>query len=101
MNSGTLLFLYIPGLKKILWPTKEINAICRDNHLIANISTLSICQHKCETDQHCNGICYPRFNGYTKACYLCFGDEEDVVPAEEDIMEAVMEFKKRPIGIIV
>lgn len=58
-----------------------------------------MCQHKCEIDEYCKGISYPKFNGYVHDCYLCYGDSLENVT--ENLIEAEMEFKKRPSGLFI
>ena len=91
-------FYYILGFTQSLWPNSSENesTICQDHRMIGNIRSQLICQKQCEQYDHCIGTSYPKFNGYTKDCYLCFGDNTMIKP--ENKTEAGIEFRRRPNG---
>ena len=96
-----ILLSWIIGFNQSLWMTDDENKnrICRDNRMVSNIRSQLICQKQCEEYDNCIGTSYPKFNGYTKDCYLCFSRDFMTVP--EYLIEAEMEFKIRPKGIFI
>ena len=95
--------LSILGILQHLWETVETNKICQESRILPNTSigsmVPSICQYQCEIDERCKGTCYPRFNGYVHDCYICYGD--DLTNVTQDLLEAEMEFKRRPPGLFM
>ena len=91
-------FLCILGFTQSLWPNSSENesTICQDHRMIGNIRSQLICQKQCKQFDNCIGTSYPKFNGYTKDCYLCFGDDAMIEP--ENKTEAGIEFRRRPKG---
>lgn len=91
--------LLLLGVEQYNWNTTAANKICEESRIIPNIPIASMCQHKCEIDEYCKGISYPKFNGYVHDCYLCYGDS--LANVTENLIEAEMEFKRRPSGTFI